>query len=115
MHRVTLLLAFSPGQPAGDTADRIEMRVMLTPNGEIDERAFAADPQPWPMVRDIAGAPPSSGEVIRVDDGWALRRAGDDDPVWLLDGKLFRPGEYVTLRAPSEGDLIFRVVGVDQD
>jgi hypothetical protein len=110
-----MLLAFSPGRPVGDTADRIEMRVALTPNGELDEPAFLADPRPWPLAREIGGAPPHPGEVIRVDGGWALRRAGDDDPVWLLDAKRFRPGEYVTLRGPAEGDLIFRVVGIDQE
>ena len=44
-----------------------------------------------------------------------LSERGDNDPVWDLEGKVFRPGEYVTLRRPDHGELIFRIVNVEKD
>ena len=55
---------------------------------------------------------------------WELDRT-EEFPIWLigivdvalwdLEGRVFRPGEYVTLRRPGGDELIFRIVDVQPD
>ncbi len=116
MPRVLMLLANGPDSPDGDTADRIALRVCLTAQGQIDEAAFHEDPLPWATQRTTPDGRVFMGELIRADGGWALRRSGsEDDPVWPFEPEIMRPGEYVTLRPPTGGELIYRIVGIDDE
>ena len=36
----------------------------------------------------------------------------DDEPLFKLDGHVFRPGEYVTVRETDGESLVFRIVSV---
>jgi hypothetical protein len=115
MPRVVMLLAMGPGRPRGDTADRLELELALTRQGQLDEQAWDPD-APWPMLRTLPDGRTLSGSVIRVGGGWALRSdRHEDEPLWDLSGRLFRPGEYVTLRAPDGRVMVFRVVGIEAD
>lgn len=114
MVKVVMLLAQAPGQPEGNLEDRVELRLALTPQGQIDVAAHQNDTMVWPAVRQRPGHEPRESEVIRLDETWALQSMrGDDDPLWTLDGNVFRPGELVRLGRPGGEDLLYRIVSVE--
>ena len=116
MMHIVMLLASGPGQPEGDIAERLELRAVLTGNAHIDEAAYQQDPLPWPARRVLPDGRINAGELIRLEAGWAIRRSGsEDDPLWQLEAAMLRPGEYVTVVPPDGGELVYRVVSVDQD
>lgn len=116
MARITALLAHGPGQPEGDIAHGLELRLCLTPQARIDPVAYEADPLPWRARRFWPDRDDWAGELIREGSGWALRRqGGEDEPLWDLSAAILRPGAYLTLHRPSGEELIFRVVQVEQD
>jgi hypothetical protein len=116
MAKVTALLAHGPGLPEGDIAQGLELRLCLTPEARIDLLAYEADPLPWRTRRFWPGREDWAGELIRVDEGWALRRqGGEDEPLWDFSPAIMRPGGYLTLRRPSGEELIYRIVQVEQD
>lgn len=111
MAKLTMLLAKGPGRPTGDLQDRLTMRLALNRQGQIDPAAYDTDPVPWLAIRERPGAQASHSELIRLDDGWALQSiVSEDDPLWLFEGHVFRPGELVRLRRPDGEVLIFRIV-----
>jgi hypothetical protein len=114
--KVTMILAFAPGRPEGDLSDRLELWVFLTPQGQLDDAAFTAGDAPWPSVRVLPDGSERPGELVMLDTGWALRSArSEDDPLWALEGRVFRPGELVTLRRPDGEEHVFRVVNVEPE
>jgi hypothetical protein len=114
MAKVTMLLAYAPGRPEGDLTDRLELHAGLTPQGQIDDAAFLADPQPWPSLRVLPDGGERHGELVSLETGWALRSIrSEDEPLWALEGRVFRPGELVTLRRPDGVEHVFRVVNVE--
>ena len=109
-----MLLARGPGAPEGDLDDRVEMQLCLTPQGQIDQMAYAAAPEPWLSRRKRRGATTRQSEVIRLDEGWALQSMrSEDDPLWTLEGHVFRPGELVRLGRPDGEGLLYRIVAVE--
>lgn len=119
MTRATLVLASGPTMRDGDFNDRIEMEVVLTPHGHLDAGAWEAGSEPWLTVRQRVGRPSRTGELVKIDDGWALRDMdgkdgdGGDGPLSTLAATIIRPGEVVTVVRPSGEQLIYRVVAVD--
>ncbi len=111
-----MVLAYAPGRSEGDLTDRLELTVRLTPQGQLDEAAFAAGGLPWPSVRMLPDGSQRHGEMVPLGAGWALRSArSEDEPLWTLEGRVFRPGELVTLRRPDGEEHIFRIVNVETD
>jgi hypothetical protein len=121
MPKILALLAAGPGLPLGSIDHGLELHLLLTSQGQIDAAAYFADASPWPARRFRPGRPDWRGEVVLVDDGdvdagWGLRgEQGMDEPVWTLDGRIFRPGDYITIRRPDGEELVFRIVSVEQD
>ena len=116
MMLVVMLLASGPDQPEGDIADRLDLHVQLTGNAHIDEIAYHQDPEPWPTRRILPDGRVYAGELIRLEEGWAIRRSGsEDDPLWPFQAAILRPGEYVTVLPPNGSELVYRVVSVDQE
>lgn len=114
MVKLTMLLAQGPGLPEGDLADRIELSLALTPQGQIDVGAFDADPMPWLATRDHPSRSRRQFEFVRLDEGWALQSLrSEDDPLWTFSGAVYRPGELVLLRRPDGEELLFRIVSAD--
>ena len=76
-------------------------------------------PIPFPGARGGSGriGRTGIGQLILVDEGeWGLlSESGDNEPVWDLAGKVFRPGDYVTLRRPDHAELVFRIVNVETE
>jgi hypothetical protein len=111
MHRVMALLASGPGFPEGDVAQGLELAVALNVQGQIEPdaerehfhaRRFWADREDW------------QGALEWLETGWALRNVrSPDEPLWELDVRSVRPGDYLTLRRPDGADAIFRIVSVE--
>jgi len=110
MYRIIALLVSGPGLPEGDVTQGLELTVPLTPQAQIDPapaagaaaRRFWADREDW------------KGKLEPLDGGWALRsERSADEPLWELDLRVIRPGEYVSLRRPDGEDAVFRVVSVE--
>ena len=115
MLQVTMLLASAPGQPNGSVDDRFVLTLNLTWHGEIDAAANTADPKPWIATRYVADQPIWRGEIIRLEEGWGLQGEDrEDSPLWLLYGRSFRPGRYITIRTHEGADLVYRIVGVGE-
>ncbi len=116
MTKVTLLLAQGPGKPEGDLEDRLEMMLDLTPQGQLDPAAYDAAPAPWLASRKREGSSVRNLEIIRLDEGWALQSTNSgDDPIWVFDGHIYRPGELVRLRRPDGEEMLFRIVNTEAD
>lgn len=113
MTMITLLLAQGPGKPDGDVHDRLVLNLVLNSHGHIDTQAYDNTPRPWLASREN-GSTTKALEVIRVDESWALQSTEDlDDPIWMFEGHVYRPGELVQLRRPDGEQLLFRIVAVD--
>ena len=111
MTKLTLVLAHSPEQPEGDINDRLTLELSLTVQGQIDIQGYDAAPAPWLATRQHDGGPYRALEVIRLDEGWALQSTNSlDDPIWVFEGHVFRPGELVRLRRPDGREMLYRIV-----
>jgi len=116
MTKVVMLLVQGPAQPEGDLNDRIEMRMVLTPQAQIDDAAWEAGILPWIAVRDRPGHSTGRSELVRIDRGWALRGlGGEDEPLSSLTVHIVRPGELVVVRRPNGDELLYRIVAVEPD
>lgn len=121
MPKILALLAAGPRMPTGSIEHGLELNVALTPQGQIDPAAYFADPAPWRARRFRPGREDWRGEVVLVDEGnveagWALQgEQGMDEPVWTLEARICRPGDYVNIRRPDGEELVFRIVAVEQD
>lgn len=113
LSRVTALLAYGPGAPEGDIHQGLELVAALGPDGRISADAYYADPRAWRARRFRPDRPDWIGDLVREDENWALRGApAEDGPLWFLDARGLRPGEYLTLRRPDGEEFSFRVVNV---
>ena len=111
MTKLLLVLAHGPDHPEGDIKDRLTLEMALTSQGQIDMASYEAAPTPWLASRQYDEAPPRNLEIIRLDEGWALQSTNSlDDPIWVFEGHVFRPGELVRLRRPDGQELLYRIV-----
>ncbi len=112
LSRVTAVLARGPDRPSGDTGRGLEIGLCLGAGGQIE--ASCAEDTPWHVRRFWPDRKDWHGELVTVDEGWAIRGTrGDDEPVWELQGRIFRPGEYMTLVGPDDSEWLFRIVNVE--
>ncbi len=111
--RVVGVLTSGPGRQNGDIACVLELRAPLTQDSQLDAAAFA-DVGPYCRADLTQAALPAwSSLLLLTDQGWALRPETEEGPLWPLDVRTIRPGEYLTLRPPSAGDQVFRIVNVE--
>ena len=116
MTRITLLLAQGPDKPDGDLDEKLIMHIMLTGQGQIDPAAYEGTPEPWLAERSHGSGPTRSLEVIRLDEGWALQSTNSlDDPIWMFEGHVYRPGELVRVQRPDGNELLFRIVNTESE
>ncbi len=112
MVRVQMVLAAGPGLPEGNTEDRLDVEVMLTPLGRLDEAAWHED-APWPATRTRPGRQLRHSEIVRADEQWAMRSTrGEDEPLWAMEAEVVRPGELVRFRRPDGEALFYRIVAM---
>jgi hypothetical protein len=114
MARIVMVLASAPGKPAGNVGHRLELTAVLTPRAGLDAAAYGETP--WPAVRLLPDGARRQAALVRVEEGWALQGpAGEDSALWAFEGRVFRPGEYVTVRRAGGEELVFRIVEVGPD
>jgi hypothetical protein len=112
MARIIMVLASAPGEPAGNLEHRLELTAVLTPQAALDEAAYGE--APWPALRILPDGSRRAAALVRVDGGWALQGpAGEDSALWDFAGRVFRPGEYVTVHRAGGEELVFRIVEVE--
>jgi len=113
LSRVTALLSYGPGQPAGDIQHGLELKLGLTPDARIDPEAYLDDPRDWLARRFRPDRPDWHGVLVREGGAWTLRgEPSADGPIWILEVRTLHPGDYATLRRPDGEEFVFRVVGV---
>ncbi|MDQ2801744.1 MAG: hypothetical protein M3Y41_03290 [Pseudomonadota bacterium] len=111
MSRVTAVLVRAPGLPEGDTRTGVELTVCLDQRGQI--QASCPGDAPWPVRRFWEGRQDWHGALVPVASGWAVCGANEDAPLWELQARVLRPGEYLTLLSPDQGETQFRIVNVE--
>jgi hypothetical protein len=110
MARMTMVLASGPGEPEGNVDYRLELNAALTPQAALEGAG------PWEALRILPDGSRREAALVRVDDGLALQGpAGEDSALWDFEGRVFRPGEYVTVRRAGGEELVFRIVEVEPD
>ena len=116
MVNVTLVLAQGPRFPQGNLDDRMHLQVQLTPHGHLDASAWETGDAPWRTSRDRPDHPTRSGELVKIEDGWALRELGsEDEPLYSFQAQIIRPGEIVSVARLDGDEMLYRIVAVDAD
>ena len=116
MVNVTMVLARGPSAPEGDLHDRMHLRVTLTAQGHLDAAAWEGGTQPWETARERPGHAKRTGELVKIEDGWALRHLGsEDDPLYSFAAQIIRPGEIVQVSRLDGEEMLYRIVAVDPD
>ena len=116
MVNVTMVLAQGPGFPDGNVYDRMTLRVTLTAQGHLDAAAWEAGTIPWTTARERPEHPPRTGELVKIEDGWALRHLGsEDDPLYSFAAQIIRPGEIVQVSRLDGEEMLYRIVAVEPD
>ena len=115
MVHVTLVLAQGPGFPEGNLDDRMHLHVKLTPQGHLDSSAWESGTITWNTSRERAGHATRTGELVKIEEGWALRNTGgEDDPLYSFNAQIVRPGEIVTVARLDGDEMLYRIVAVEQ-
>ena len=114
--QVTMVLAQGPSRPGGDLDDRMVLHVILTGGAQLDAAEWSAGHQPWRTRRERSGHPVRSGELVKIDEGWALRELdSEDEPLYSLVAGTVRPGETMSVARLDGGAMLYRIVAVDPD
>lgn len=72
------------------------------------------DGTPWLTSRERAGHPVRSGELVKIEDGWALRSlASEDEPLYSVVAPIVRPGEIVRVSRLDGDEMLYRIVAVE--
>ncbi len=95
----------------------MHLRVSLTPQGQSGPaRRGRHGSAPWLTSRERAGHPVRSGELVKIEDGWALRGLGsEDEPLYSLSAQIVRPGEIVRVSRLDGDEMLYRIVAVEPD
>ncbi len=113
--RVVAVLTAAPGLPEGDLAHVLELYVPLTSDGQLDADRFAPVAAYCRAELVQSGTVAWSSPVLRTDQGWAVRPGlTEEGPLWRIEARAVRPGDYLTLFPPDGGDRAFRIVNVEQ-
>ena len=114
MVSVTMVLAQGPGFSEGNLDDRMHLDVLLTPQGHLDAAAWETGVTPWTTSRQRPGHATRTGELVKIEDGWALRHLGsEDDPLYSFAAQIIRPGEIVQVSRLDGEEMLYRIVAVD--
>jgi hypothetical protein len=107
---VTATSAATPRAVTGDLI--LEMQVCLTADGRLDAAGCGIASERFRIRLLRHDREEWAGVLLRSDGNWTIhRRHGDDDPLWLFESKIIRPGEYFSIRQP-QGEQSFLVVRV---
>jgi hypothetical protein len=113
---VRLELARTRESPEGDPHHGYEIRMPLSRDGHIDEKAFKDQAQLCTVRHFRPHDEDTRGQLVRTrSGGWAisyLPGEDDDEPMFKLGGHVFRAGEYISVTERDGGEQVFRVASV---
>lgn len=90
------------------------LHLPLTSDGQIDAASMAHIGEYARAEVTEAGAIAWSSPVLPLEDGWALRPGPtEESPLWQIEARTLRPGDYLTLHPDRGPDQAYRVVNVE--
>lgn len=118
LSRIVMRLARNPGTEfsGGDDHRGYALTAPLTPDGHIDQAAYAKSKAQCSVRRFAPDEDPSDGFLARRGERWYFdyddSDSADDEPIHRLGQHRFALGEYVTV-ADEDGRLLtYKVVEV---
>lgn len=118
LSRIVMRLARNPGTEfaGGDDHRGYALTAPLTPDGLLDEAAYAKTRDACTVRRFSPDEEPADGRLARKGQRWYFDYdAGDttdDEPVYRLGEHRFTVGEYVTVTDEDGRPLTYKVVEV---
>jgi hypothetical protein len=110
---IRLELARNPGFPKGTPSRAYLLRVPVTDEGFIDERALAREPGRATARRFWSTDPDQFGHIERLNGSWALRWNSPASKCWsLLESGHLRVDGFVEVREPDGTSNSFRVASM---
>ncbi len=118
LSRIVMRLARNPGTEfaGGDDHRGYALTAPLTPDGHLDEAAYAKHKAACTVRRFAPDEPPADGKLARTRGRWFFDYddgdTADDEPVFRLGEHRFAVGEYVTVTDEDGRPLTYKVVEV---
>ena len=118
LSRIVMRLARNPGPEfaGGDDHRGYSLLAPLTPDGHLDEAAYAKVRADCSVRRFQPDADPVDGRLARRGQNWffdyEVGETADDEPVHRLGQHRFAVGEYVTVTDDDGRPLTYKVVEV---
>jgi hypothetical protein len=117
LSRIVMRLARNPGTEfaGGDDHRGYALTAPLTPDGHLDEKAYAAARDHCQVRRFAPDEAPTDGRLARRGERWFFDyddEAGDDESIHRLGQHRFAVGEYVTVNDEDGRPLTYKVVEV---
>ena len=111
---ITAVLVSGPNQPQGDPGQVLTLHVPLTSDAQLDAATISDAGERVTVELATSGHILWSARLTVFDDRWAVRfSGGEEGPLWQLDARVLRPGEYLTLYPENHGDQSYRIVNVE--
>jgi len=116
MRHVRLELARTPDHPDGSIHCGYELNLPLTQEGGFDMSAWPERQNECTVRRFWEGEDDENGQLIQVENGWALsydpNTDEDDEPLFKLENHAFKQGEYISITEHDGVMRTFRVIYV---
>lgn len=114
---IRLELARTREFPTGSVSRAYLLRLPLSADGMVDERAVKEDPGRATVRRLWASEPDRIGYIIPAATGWKFSYEpgeADDEPIFHLESHALRLGEYITVTEADGRRLPFRVASLKE-
>jgi len=118
LSRIVMRLARNPGTEfaGGDDHRGYALTAPLTPDGRLDETAYAKTRAQCSVRRFAPDEDPVDGRLMHRGERWYFdydeARDTDDEPIHRLGEHRFAVGEYVTVTDEEGRPLTYKVVEV---
>ncbi len=118
LNRIVMRLARNPGTEfsGGDDHRGYALTAPLTPDGRLDEDAYAKVKAKCSVRRFAPDEDPADGLLMRRRERWYFdydqEQTADDEPIYKLGEHRFAVGEYVTVTDEDGRPLTYKVVEV---
>lgn len=116
LKKIRLELARTAGFPDGSRDCGYEITAPLDSNGHFDPKQWKKHRDECTVRRFWRGLGEQNGHIVHLGEhrwGFSYRPGHDDDePVFKLEGHVFKPGEYVSVIEHDGPVHTFKVVSV---
>ncbi len=115
--RLRAELARDPDHPEGSNRHAYEFILPLDAEGRLDRALYERAPELCTVRRFWEDGDDSEGEIVhRGDDRWVFSYVTgeeDDEPIAGFAERVFREGEYLSVRQASGAEQTLRIVLVE--